>query len=485
MKSNETTTAGGPNRKILFIEAPYSYGAGKIVVGKYFPLGIGYLASYMRQNGYEARILQPDKDESFDADMARAMGEFEPGLMCVSVMTPSYPRAVSICEQLKENYACATVMGGHHVSAVGAEVLEQSPATNFAVVGEGEQTLLELAREAASPKPDYSRIDGLVWRDASGGVTANKSRELIKDLDALPFPARDLVDMSRFKVHSYIDFGKRTATMITSRGCPYKCMFCSSFLTMGAKYRYRSVENIVTEIKEIVRDYGIDHIVFEDDTMTLKKDRIRALCEAMIEMPDRPSWYGLSRVDTMSLELAKLMKRAGCRMVNFGIESGSQEILKKIGKRIDLKQAEEAVRACTKAGLRTQCTFIVGFPFDTDETMKLTYRTATRIGPTVAIFFPMTPYPGTRVYNEFMDPSFAPRDVSGWEKLTQTNNESGISVNPAFTGAQIRDIADRWNRKYFLRLRQILQIARSVSSPKEFIRIAKAAVYLIAAKWKK
>ncbi len=466
------------NIRILFIESPYSYAsAGKEVVGQYFPLGIGYLASYIRQAGYPVRIFQPSIDDH-DKELNDILRSFNPSVVGISVMTPSYPRAVEICNMIKSyDSSITTVLGGHHVSAVGKEVMDQSPNTDFAVIGEGEVTVHELLKAVGAGTGEYANIQGLVWRTDDGSVRANEGRELIKDIDSLPFPARDLVDMDQYRLHSYIDFGTKSATMITSRGCPYKCAFCSSWLTMGARYRFRSVESIMAEIRELV-EKGIDHIVFEDDTMALKRSRIEAICDALIAMPNRPTWYCLTRVDTMDYELAKKFRAAGCKMVNFGIESGSPEILKLIGKKISLTRAIEAVAACRKAGLRTQCTFIVGFPIDTNRTMSMTYEIAEKIDPTIAIFFPLTPYPGTMIFDKYLDKSLIPRSVEDWLSYIMTDNKSGISVNASYTGEQVKAIANRYNRKFFMRPLHILRMLKTVQSPTEFIRLARGALFL-------
>jgi radical SAM superfamily enzyme YgiQ (UPF0313 family) len=165
-------------------------------------------------------------------------------------------------------------------------------------------------------------------------------------------------------------------------------------------------------------------------------------------------------------------------MVNFGIESGSPEILKLIGKKISLERAVEAVSACKKAGLRTQCTFIVGFPIDTVKTMAMTYSIAKKIDPTIAIFFPLTPYPGTKVYNEFLDKSLIPHSVKEWQNFIMTENKSGISLNKDFNGEDIKVIANRFNRKFFFRPLHILNMMKTVHSPTELFRLSRGALFL-------
>jgi len=470
------------NKNILFIEAPYSYeSSGKEVVGRYFPLGLGYLASYIRQFGYTVKIFQASADGLYYEELKELIQSYDPSLVGISVMTPSYPGAVRVCNMIKSHDKnIVTVMGGHHVSAIGREVMEQSPGTDFGVIGEGEITFHELIQALEGDNSDYGKINGLAWRSTDGTIHINADRELIKDIDSLPLPARDLVDTDRFRLHSYIDFGKKSSTMTTSRGCPYKCAFCSSWLTMGARYRFRSVENIMKEIRELVAD-GVDHIVFEDDTMALKRDRIMAICDELIKMPNRPTWYCLTRVDTMDDDLARKFWAAGCRMVNFGIESGSPEVLKMIGKKISLDRAVEAIRACRDAGLRTQCTFIVGFPIENEKTFAMTYNIAKKINPTIAIFFPLTPYPGTKVYNEFMDKSLIPRTIEEWENYILTDSYSGPSLVKNYTSQEIRAIANRFIRKYYMRPSHWLSMIRTVRSTSDFMRLVRGGVFLIGA----
>lgn len=459
--------------KVLLLEAPYSYGSGEKLVNKYFPLGIGYLASYLLKAGYSVKILESFSFDSLDS----TMNSFAPDLIGISVMTPSYPGAVEICSHIKKRYSAKTVIGGHHVSALKGDVLKQADDIDFAVYGEGEETLLDLVNHLESSTPGFEHIEGLIWRNDNQIIT-NEPRELLKDLDSIPFPSRSLVDMSQYGSHSYIDFGKKTATLITSRGCPYCCAFCSSWLTMGKGYRFRSTENVMSEIKYLIDEYGIDHFVFEDDTMTLNKKRLLEICEGFKKLPMKTSWYSLSRVDSIDDHIAREMKASGCQMINFGIESGNPEILKKIGKRISIDQAVKAVKSCKKAGLRTQCTFIVGFPYDTEETIKQTYKAAKLISPTIAIFFPLTPYPGTHFFNNYMPEELIPETVDEWKSYTMTGMKLPISLNEHYSGIQIRKLAQRYNRKFYSRPTQWFRILRTLGSIKQLVRMFKCAIYV-------
>ena len=263
-----------------------------------------------------------------------------------------------------------------------------------------------------------------MYRTAKGTVKTNPPRDLIKDVDSLPFPARDLVDMSRLGTHKYIDVGRVSATMISSRGCPFKCAFCSSHITMGKIYRFRSAQNVLAEIDELVGRYQVNHVAFEDDTFTLNRDRVETICRGLIQRNYDLTWYCLSRVESMDLELARLMRRAGCRLVSFGIESGNPDILQKIHKKISLPAARQAIEACYQAGLRSQCTFILGFPFDTQQTMADTLHFAQELSPTIAIFFALVPYPGTEMY-QYLPESLRPHQAEQWQDFANMINNQG------------------------------------------------------------
>lgn len=462
--------------KILLLEAPYSYGNASGIVGRYFPLGIGYIASFLDSLGHEVRVLEIDSVSELFEDYNHIADDYE--VIGISVMTCSYPMSIKIADWFKlQNPSIAVVLGGHHVSAVKEAVFSDSEAIDFVIFGEGEHAFSELLQNLEGGG-DFASIKGLIWKD-SGNVVSNPGRELITELDSLPFPCKKIEDIGRYRLHSYIDFGKKSATMITSRGCPFKCLYCSSHLTMGTKYRVRSVENIVDEVKYLVEVHRVDHIVFEDDAFTLKRDRVLALCEEFKKIKNMPTWYCLSKVESMDYELAVAMRKANCRMIAFGVESGNQEILKKVGKTFKLDQGIRVLNECRRAGLNTLCTFIVGFPFDTDKTMRETYEFALKLNPTIAIFFPLTPYPGTPIYDHYLKEQFKPHSALEWADYVITNMSAPISTNEKYSSEQIKSAADKWNKKFYFRPIQVWRLLQTVSKPSDLLSLIKAMFYLI------
>ncbi len=434
----------------------------------HFPLGLGYLAAYLRQQGHRVRLLLSLTPQV----LRQQLRNFQPELVGVGCMTPTYPQAVAICQAVKSHSNARTVLGGPHVTALKAEILEQQPEVDYVIYGEGEETLAALCKALGTPGQRVQHIQGLVYRLKSGNVKVNPPRALIKDVDALPFPARDLVDMRRLGTHKYIDVGRVSATMISSRGCPFKCAFCSSHITMGKLYRFRSAENVLAEIDELVGRYRVNHVAFEDDTFTLNRDRVEAICQGLIQRNYDLTWYCLSRVESMDLELARLMRRAGCRLVSFGIESGNPDILNKIHKKISLPAARAAVEACYQAGLRTQCTFILGFPFDTQRTMADTLHFAQELSPTIAIFFALVPYPGTEMY-QYLPESLRPHQAAQWQDFANMINTQGyLSLVPGLSAQELTDMTEKWHLRFYLRPRQLYRMFRMLRTRQEFMSFA-------------
>jgi anaerobic magnesium-protoporphyrin IX monomethyl ester cyclase len=278
--------------------------------------------------------------------------------------------------------------------------------------------------------------------------------------------------MSRLGTHLYINVGRVSATMVSSRGCPFKCAFCSSHITMGKIYRFRSAQNVLAEIDELVGRYQVTHIAFYDDTFTLNRERVQTICQGLIQRNYDLTWYCLSRVESMDLELARLMRRAGCRMVSFGIESGNLDILKRIHKKISLPAAKQAVEACYQAGLRTQCTFILGFPFDTRQTMADTLHFAQELSPTIAIFFALVPYPGTEMY-QYLPESLRPQKTEQWQEFANLiNNQGYLSIVPGLSAAALTQMTEQWHLRFYLRPRQLYRMFRTLRTWQEFFSFA-------------
>ena len=373
------------------------------MVNSYPPLGLGYLAAVLEREGHTVSIhdLGLDPKSTLEDDVRRIAAE-TPDLIGITAMTNNYQSAVELIEQLCETIACPIVMGGPHATLFPDQVLTQAQV-DYVVLGEGEETLRELvqslANQGARPALDsLQAIRGLAF-EIEDRVIQTPPRPLIRDLDALPFPARHLFELDRYPL--FANNGERMVTLLSSRGCPFNCSYCFKGI-VGRTYRQRSPGNVLAEIEHLVERYGYRHFYFVDDLFTLDQKRLTALAEGIIAAGLDIRWQCLARVDRVNPELLKLMYRAGCREIHYGIESGVPEMLDRIGKQITLEGVRQAVAWTAAAGISAKGYFMLGLPGDTEETIERTIRFAAELELDQAMFSITTPFPGTRLWEELI-----------------------------------------------------------------------------------
>lgn len=369
------------------------------LVNSYPPLGLGYLAAVLEQRGHTVRIfdfgLEPSRP--LEGEIPGVLG-FAPDLIGFTSMTTNFHSVEQTVRLLREQTDTPIVIGGPHATVFPERTLQENAGMDYLVVGEGEETLLELV-EVLEGRRAPAEVAGLCYRDGDA-VHCNPSRPLIKDLDALPFPARHLFELERYPL--FAPDGARMLTVLTSRGCPYNCSYCFKGI-VGRTYRQRSPENLIAELRLLIDTYGIRNFYFIDDLFTLDVKRLNALMDRILEEGLDIRWQCLARVDRVTPELLKKMAAAGCREVHYGIESGNQEIINRIGKRITLEQVRRAVTWTAQAGIRSKGYFMLGLPGDTEETMEQTIQFAASLDLDDAMFSLTTPFPGTRLWEELVE----------------------------------------------------------------------------------
>ena len=405
--------------KVLLINAPLrainipGLGLGKVVSP---PLGISYIAAVLEQAGVEAAICDAQNMKMSLGEIGGEIERLKPDIVAISCFTSNYGEAQKVSELAKKIVPGAmTVIGGPHVSFTAGRTLRETPSIDVVVRGEGEQTMVELARVVAG-KISLTEVAGITYRFRST-VVNGPNRPVLDDLDSLPFPARHLWP------EKYIQRGMREVPIITSRGCPFACVFCSTSRMAGPVFRARSPSNVVDELQQVVDDFYFDRFIFNDDTFTLDQKRAMEICEGIIERELEITWACSARVDTVSQELLSRMSDAGCDMIYYGVESGNQQILDKfIGKQITIEQARKAVEWAHDAGIVTVASYIIGFPgeigdkefqaylkrgeygktYDADLTGTIfeSLIRAREVDSDQAQVHLLTPYPGTRLYDE-------------------------------------------------------------------------------------
>ena len=367
-------------------------------------LGVAYLTSFLKSYGMNVHIY----DDALEDDIGvfeEIVNSTKPTMIGITGFSYSYKYlvdAINSSYEITKKLGIPIVVGGPHVSATGSEILLNTNAT-FAVKGEGENTLLELIQLYSNERNDYSSVDGLLWKDKFFGVKENQDREWIRDLDALPYPDFDAFKLERY---SYTLLGKMP--VISSRGCPYKCTFCSVKLSMGRNFRRRSPENFVGEMNYWY-ERGYDKFEFNDDCFSTNMKHSLNICNEMINRFQKRGKdisyeiYNGIRVDRVTPELINKMKESGCTLISYGVESGCQEILDYIKKGITLEQVRQAVKWSNEAGIDNSLNFIIGHQGETMKTALETLKFANSVDTSFVNFYNLIPYPGTDTYDWVME----------------------------------------------------------------------------------
>jgi len=387
------------NSKFLLIYPPYTL---KEVFGKLSgvgsmqqPLGIGYLGAVLEQSGCQVKIIDaPPLGWGIKRIVAEAK-KFLPDFIGISASTVDFNKAVKLARTLKKSAKVPIIIGGPHVTALPKEVMDFS-CFDIGVIGEGEETLVEVV-QASMKKGSLRKVAGIVFRDKRK-IVRTSPRPFIKNLDNLPFPARHLMPPLSVYHPTPATYRKfPVGTMITSRGCPYQCTFCSREV-FGNQWRFRSPESVVREMAVLISEFGAAEIRLWDDTFNADPERVLAICRLIIKKGLDFPWTCLARVDQVSQPMLALMKKAGCWQISYGIESGNEKILVSTNKGITKKMVKEAVEATARVGIQSFGFFILGLPGETKETMAETIEFAKSLSLNAANFTMATPYPGTELW---------------------------------------------------------------------------------------
>lgn len=451
--------------KICLINTPYKYiyGPIKTGIGCYFPIGLGYIASALLKKGHEVVIFDPEAENLNYEGIRSFLKKNSPDIVGISCATPNFKNASDIAKMIKKELKIHIVLGGVHASALPSQILKNHPEFDIIVIGEGELSFSEICDYYEKKIKSLESIDGIAYKEGKA-VKLTKLRKLIEPVDVLPFPARHLVDLAKYKLSVHVDLGKKSATILTSRGCPYQCTYCASYLTMGEKFRSHNTKYVIQEIEHLTKSYSIEHIVIQDDTFTINKKRVEKICRDLIDKKMNIDWYCFARVDTVTKEMLSLMKQSGCYSVGYGIESADETVLKNIKKGITLEQCREALKISNDLGFRTLAFFMFGNPGETKESIEKTISFAKELKPDLAFFNSLIPYPGTEVYDTHYKSKFEGSEK--WEDFV------AIGVNPVvelenLSPKDIQKYIYKANIQFYFRPLHILHLASHLRSLSE------------------
>jgi radical SAM superfamily enzyme YgiQ (UPF0313 family) len=385
--------------------------------GQQIPLGVFYLASYLRSNGFEADVLDAEAGRLTHEDIIQRLQSGGFGVLGISTTTVAFHHALELAEEVRMALPeTIIVVGGPHVSGLPTHAMEFD-VFDFAVRNEGEETLVELM-EAIAVNGNYEKIRGLIFR-RNGEVVVNEKRPYIEDIDALPLPAYDLVSDFKYYTPPPCNYKKSpVANIITSRGCPNRCTFCDRS-TFGQRTHARSARNIVSEIELLMTRYSIREITFVDDTFTINPKRVYDIFDIARSKGLRFPWTCMARINTVDEDLLRYMKENGCWHISFGIESSNEQILKEIHKNIKIDDVERVIGICHRLRILTKGFFIIGHPLETIETIDETINFAKGLKLSDVVVTLNTPLPGSYQFQHAKE--YGVLDDGPWSKFNMWN----------------------------------------------------------------
>ncbi len=442
----------------------------------YYPIWLAYAVGVAEAAGHNIMLIDApadglDLDQLFDR-----VGDFVPDLSIVDTSTPSIYSDISVAEKIKEKFPTVfSVLVGTHPSAMPEDTLSLSNSIDAVAIGEYDYTIRNLANAIENNYPLVD-VDGIVFRDGDAFIT-NDKQDKIENLDDVPFVSSVYKKHLHHRNYFFAAASYPMMMIITGRGCPFKCFFCVyPQVFHDRKYRTRSPENVVDEFEYIADNFpGVKEIGIEDDCFTANRSHVRRICELLIERNVKIKWYCNVRGD-LDFKLLKLMKRAGCRLVTVGFESGSQYILDNMNKGEKVEKYYQFAEDARKAGILVHGCIMVGNPGDTKETLATSYEFAKKINCDSMQFYPLYVYPGTEAFEWAKRNSYLnTEDFSKW--LTDEGLHNCVLNTPELSSNDMVTLCDYYLKKYHLRPGYILsKLRQGIMNPSEGYRTYKSAI---------
>jgi anaerobic magnesium-protoporphyrin IX monomethyl ester cyclase len=405
------------------------------------PLGLALIAAILEKQGYPVSIVDANTPGYSMENISTAVADAD--VVGITAMTPTIGEALKIAKQVKQvRPDVKLVIGGPHVTLMPGETLSSSPYVDVVTRGEADETVVDLMR-AFGAKTPLENIAGISFIK-QGKIIHNPDRGMVMDMDALPYPAYHLLPLTTYRPHPPHGMYHPFAAMVTSRGCPYRCAYCSKPV-FGSKFRAQSAERVVAEMEYLNKKFGVREIAFYDDSFTIDKTRVHNIAEKILEKGLKIAWTCETRVNLVDKELLRHMKQAGCYAIAYGIETAAPEIMKVIQKDITLEQVEKAVKAHHDVGLQVVGYFMLGSPGETPETIMQTVNFAKKLKVDFAQFSITTPFPATELYDIYMK---GRKEPPKWEDFVYAS--AGSPTTPVFESDKLtREDLKMWAKKAY------------------------------------
>lgn len=427
------------------------------------PIGLAGMASVLEGNGYSVEILDAPALGLTERQTVEEIKRKGADVVGVTAVTPTIGSALGVARGAREvGGGSLVVLGGPHVTVLSEETLRMVPEVDVVVRGEGERTMLELVRTWEEDEAKKGRVLGVTYRE-DGVVRSNPPRPYISDLDSLPFPAYHLLPVERYRPHP--PHGRRLPfmAMVTSRGCPYRCIYCAK-ACFGRRYRANSPSYVVDEVRYLVEEFNVREITFYDDVFTLDRKRAYAICEELMSGRVDVPWTCETRVNLVDREVLECMRRAGCYMIAYGVESGNQRILNNLRKDITLDQAIRAFELTHEVGIQTVAYFMIGSPGDTPETIRETIEFAKRLDPDFAQFSITTPYPGTELFDLASEEGVMPEEWGRYIYADLRSIDLPVFETETLTRENLKEWTAKAYKEFYLRLRYLWKRVKKTRS---------------------
>jgi len=439
------------------------------------PLGLLYLAAYLQKHSnHTVKVIDCQAEELDYPQLKKEIKSFSPDVAGITAMTLTLIDVVKTVQLVKSiDNNIKVVLGGPHVHIFPTETINL-PGIDYLVLGEGEKPFYDLVN-AIEKKKGISRLRGIVYKQ--GRKTINTGpRKFLRNLDQIPFPARELTPYQKYS--SLMAKRQPITTMITSRGCPFRCKFCDR-PNLGKLFRARSAQNVVDEMEECV-NMGIHEFLIYDDTFTVNKQRVLDICDEIIKRKLDIGWDIRSRVNTVDKEMLQKLKEANCERIHYGIESGSPKVLKALNKGITVNQVKKAFRLTQEVGIDTLAYFMMGNPLETKKEIAESIKLMKEVNPNFVHITILTPFPATALYFEALAKGIIKTDV--WRDFAKNPNSKFVPPvwNEYFNREELREIVNNAYKEFYTRPNYIFKEMLKVRSLPEAKRKVKAGLKILA-----
>lgn len=445
-----------------------------------FNYGLASIAGVLKNAGYTVSVFDPSLHNFDDEKLKNFLKEYNPNLIGITCYTPTVVEVYHTAKLCKEVLpGCKIIVGGVHPSLYPEATLKECSDIDYVCIGEGEYLMPELVQSLASNGETETNINGIkgLAHRKEGVIAINQCRALIEDISKLPMPLYESFELEKYRIQPTVYKRLPTFTMVASRGCPYSCSFCQVQAVLGRRVRYRNVDKVIEEIEFLIDRYAAKGIMFHDGTFSINKKWVEDFCQALIKKRINITWMCLTRADCVDESLLKLMKRAGCFGMSFGVESFNQKTLDLMKKNLTVGQNIKALNMALDMNFFVTATYIICFPGEVEKDVLHTIETAKKIATHIAHFFYPLPYPETDLWRICKQDGGLREDLD-WKYYSMTYDDDPIYINPRIGKERQKWLREYALRSYYCQPRVIWRNLKTINSLTDIKKYFKAGLAL-------